>query len=157
MTDQEIRLAFRNLANCWTGDLTPLEIMRFNDKLLSVYLMIQDKLKEPELEKEQNENWKEILKWHKEEEYQKRRRKKDLVIKMIEAYTKQKFWELINSIFRYRTECECDHPNCKIDHSYNYHHIQTVCEKYKDIETGKILMIADSITFDLLPVLEIKL
>ena len=69
MTDQEIRLAFRNLANCWTGDLTPLEIMRFNDKLLSVYLMIQDKLKEPELEKEQNENWKEILKWHKEEEY----------------------------------------------------------------------------------------
>ena len=98
------------------------------------------------------------------------------MIKMIEAYTKQKFWELINSIFRYRTECECDHPNCKIDHSYNYHHIQTVCEKYKDIETGKILMlcdecilpnhqredpdpirIADSITFDLLPVLEIKL
>ena len=89
---------------------------------------------------------------------------------MIEAYTKQKFWELINSIFRYRTECECDHPDCKVEH------FQTVCEKYKDIETGKILMlcdeciltnhqredpdpirIADSLTFDLLPVLEIKL
>jgi len=104
------------------------------------------------------------------------------VIKMIEAYTKQKFWELINSIFRYRTECECDHPDCKVDHIFNIDNtsnnvsIQTVCEKYKDIETGKILMlcdecilpnhqredpdpirIADSLTFDLLPVLEIKL
>tara|TARA_B100001540_G_C15308245_1_gene418050 strand:+ start:290 stop:445 length:156 start_codon:yes stop_codon:yes gene_type:complete len=50
MTDQEIRLSLRYLANCWTGDLTPLEKMRVNDKLLSVYLMIQDQIKESEEE-----------------------------------------------------------------------------------------------------------
>ncbi len=50
MTDQEIRLRLRDLANCWTGDLTPLEKMRVNDKLLSVYLIIQDQIKESEEE-----------------------------------------------------------------------------------------------------------
>ena len=46
MTEQEIILAFRNLANCWTGDLTPLEKMRVNEKLLDIYLKIQDQIKQ---------------------------------------------------------------------------------------------------------------
>ena len=46
MTDEEIRLALRNLANCWTGDLTPLEKMRVNEKLLDIYLKIQDQIKQ---------------------------------------------------------------------------------------------------------------